>query len=41
MDIYAVNDIAKLIEGNSYVGRGIVINVVFARICTSPFLRKI
>ncbi len=25
MDIYAVNDIAKLIEGNSYVGRGIVI----------------
>ncbi|MBR0510711.1 MAG: IMP cyclohydrolase [Clostridia bacterium] len=25
MDIYKVNDIAKLIEGNSYVGRGIVI----------------
>ncbi len=25
MDIYKINDIAKLIEGNSYVGRGIVI----------------
>ena len=25
MDIYKTNDIAKLIEGNSYVGRGIVI----------------
>ena len=25
MNIYEVNDIAKLIEGNSYVGRGIVI----------------
>lgn len=25
MDIYKVNDIAELIEGNSYVGRGIVI----------------
>ena len=25
MDIYKINDIAELIEGNSYVGRGIVI----------------
>ena len=25
MDIYRINDIAELIEGNSYVGRGIVI----------------
>ena len=25
MDIYKINDIAKLIEGNSYVGRGIVL----------------
>jgi len=25
MDIYKINNIAKLIEGNSYVGRGIVI----------------
>lgn len=25
MDIYAINDIGKLIQGNSYVGRGIVI----------------
>ena len=25
MDIYKISDIAKLIEGNSYVGRGIVI----------------
>ena len=25
MDIYKINDIAQLIEGNSYVGRGIVI----------------
>ena len=25
MDIYKINDVAKLIEGNSYVGRGIII----------------
>ena len=25
MNIYKINDIAELIEGNSYVGRGIVI----------------
>ena len=25
MDIYKVNDIAELIRGNSYVGRGIVL----------------
>ena len=25
MEIYKVNDIAELIKGNSYVGRGIVI----------------
>jgi len=25
MDIYKINDIAELIKGNSYVGRGIVI----------------
>ena len=25
MDIYKINNIAKLIEGNSYVGRGIVL----------------
>ena len=24
MDIYKINDIAELIRGNSYVGRGIV-----------------
>ena len=25
MNVYKINDIATLIEGNSYVGRGIVI----------------
>ena len=40
MDIYAVNDIAKLIEGNSYVGRGIVIgkSADGTKACTAYFI---
>lgn len=40
MDIYAVNDIAKLIEGNSYVGRGIVIgkSADGKKACTAYFI---
>ena len=38
MDIYKINDIAELIEGNSYVGRGIVIgNICDAGMVASPF----
>ena len=40
MDIYAVNDISKLIEGNSYVGRGIVIgkSADGTKACTAYFI---
>ena len=40
MDIYAVNDISKLIEGNSYVGRGIVIgkSADGKKACTAYFI---
>ena len=40
MDIYKINDIAKLIEGNSYVGRGIVIgkSADGAKACTAYFI---
>ena len=40
MDIYKINDIAKLIEGNSYVGRGIVIgkSADGTKACTAYFI---
>ena len=40
MNIYEINDIAKLIEGNSYVGRGIVIGKTedAKRACTAYFI---
>ena len=40
MDIYKVNDIAELIEGNSYVGRGIVIGCTEdgSKACTAYFI---
>lgn len=43
MDIYAVNDIAKLIEGNSYVGRGIVIgkSADGKKACTAYFIMAV
>ena len=40
MDIYKISDIAKLIEGNSYVGRGIVIgkSADGKKACTAYFI---
>ncbi len=40
MDIYKINDIAKLIEGNSYVGRGIVIGKTLdgKKACSAYFI---
>ena len=40
MDIYKINDIAELIEGNSYVGRGIVIgkSADGKKACTAYFI---